>query len=147
MINHSLFNKKSLKLLILPIGIVLRFTFTFPTGFSCLLISIHALGNCSRAILAFLLLWLFSVLSYGIVTEAPLGSASCYLIVVAATAISIVFYSNVPAKRVSLKSRILGIIFLGIFPVVLSFLFISIIGVSLLNVVFFTLVMATLASI
>ncbi len=128
----------------LLIALALRLASEPTADLSYVVLAAYAALGRPHAIRAFIFSWLFTMINLGIAPEASLGAAGRYAILMAAI-FSVVMYR--PDVRRPLDGFMSGTIILSIFFIVHSVLFSSIVDVSLLKCISWTLTVMVLFSI
>lgn len=125
------------------VGLLLRIVSTPTANLSYLLLAIYALFGRTQAIQALALSWLFSMFNPGIAAEATAGSVGRYAVLLAAAA-SVFLRSWRFRNRIKVRPATLATLLLGLFFVVHSWFFSSMVDVSVLKAVSWALAMGTL---
>lgn len=112
---------------------------------SFLIIAIYALSGRTQAIQALALSWLFSMLNSALAPEVSAASIGRYLVICTA-AISVAWRGVGSGGRFSIKRLNLLTLCLGVLLLIHSLLFSSVVDVSVLKIVSWTVVVLTLLS-
>jgi hypothetical protein len=122
---------------------VMRIATTPTANLSHFLLAAYALLGRAQAIQALALSWLFTMFNPGIAAEATAGSVGRYAVLLAAAA-SVFLRSWRFRNRIKVRPATLATLLLGLFFVVHSWFFSSMVDVSVLKAVSWALAMCTL---
>ena len=132
-------------LVFLIVSLALRVASAPTADLSYFLLAIYALLGRIQVVQALALSWLFSMLNPSLVPDASLASADRYLVIVA-TVLSVVWRMKGRGVIFSIQRLSLLTLCMGLFILLHSFLFSSVVDVSVLKVMSWVTVVLTLLS-